>query len=86
MACTEAVETVVGEHYNEQLRELYARYPQPSGELAQVVNLIQKSRDEELEHLHVAVEQDAKQSIAYPLLSGMIQAGCRAAIWLTKRW
>jgi hypothetical protein len=24
MTCTEAVETVIGDHYNEQLRELYA--------------------------------------------------------------
>lgn len=92
MACTEAVETEIGEHYNNQVRELLAweARMQASGEemdeeLKELLAVIRKCRDEELEHLDHAVENDAKQANPYELLTGVIRAGCRGAIWISER-
>ncbi|KAJ3044009.1 ubiquinone biosynthesis monooxygenase Coq7 [Rhizophlyctis rosea] len=58
MACTEAVETVIGHHYNDQLRELLKiNHP----EVDKLRLIIKRFRDEELEHLDTAVEEDAKK-------------------------
>ncbi|PJF16975.1 hypothetical protein PSACC_03218 [Paramicrosporidium saccamoebae] len=60
MACTEAVETVVAEHYNSQIRELLDMEPKDA-----TVNLraaIRKMRDEELEHKDAAEENGANRS------------------------
>ncbi|KAJ3183509.1 ubiquinone biosynthesis monooxygenase Coq7 [Geranomyces variabilis] len=82
MACTEAVETVIGEHYNDQLRELL-KIDHP--EVAKLRAVIKQFRDEELEHLDTAVVHDAKNAPAYPGLNAAIQQGCRAAIWVATR-
>lgn len=82
MACTEAVETVVGEHYNKQLLELDKLNMTSS--FPEVVSLIEKSRDEELEHLHIAIDNDAHSSQFYNILSNIIQVGCKTAIEIAK--
>ncbi|GAB7358860.1 hypothetical protein MBLNU230_g4083t1 [Neophaeotheca triangularis] len=92
MACTEAVETEIGEHYNGQVRELLkwmedmeARGEEVGEELTELVKEIRRIRDEELEHLDHAVENDAKEANPYELLTGVIRAGCRGAIWITEK-
>ena len=92
MACTEAVETEIGEHYNQQVRELLAWADKAeaegdglSGEFKGLLEQIRRIRDEELEHLDHAVEHDAKQANPYELLTGVIRAGCRGAIWVSER-
>lgn len=92
MACTEAVETEIGEHYNAQVRELLAwvkdmedRGEEVGEELNELVKNIRRIRDEELEHLDHAVEHDAKEARPYELLTGVIRGGCRAAIWVSER-
>lgn len=92
MACTEAVETEIGEHYNNQVRELLRWFKEmeargePIGEeLQALVGEIRRIRDEELEHLDHAVEHDAKEAEPYELLTGVIRAGCRGAIWVSER-
>ncbi|CAG8605547.1 3374_t:CDS:2 [Paraglomus brasilianum] len=82
MACTEAVETVIGEHYNDQLRELINIDNEETTELREV---IKKFRDEELQHLETSVDYDAQKAPLYGPLSAMIHAGCKAAIWITTR-
>ncbi|KAI8910030.1 ubiquinone biosynthesis protein COQ7-domain-containing protein [Powellomyces hirtus] len=82
MACTEAVETVIGQHYNDQLRELL-KINHPEVEKLRAV--IKQFRDEELEHLDTALDHDAKNAPAYPGLNAVIQQGCRAAIWVATR-
>lgn len=54
MACTEAVETEIGGHYNDQLRVLLAMLKDDkdlmqSGELKELINTIRQFRDDELE-------------------------------------
>jgi ubiquinone biosynthesis monooxygenase Coq7 len=92
MACTEAVETEIGDHYNSQVRELLAwfkdmedRGEEPGEELRELVTDIRRIRDEELEHLDHAVENDAKEANPYELLTGVIRAGCRGAIWVSEK-
>jgi ubiquinone biosynthesis monooxygenase Coq7 len=92
MACTEAVETEIGGHYNEQVRVLLDMMErmEENGEdvgeeLRELMSTIKRIRDEELEHLDHAVENDAKQAEPYDLLTGIIRAGCRSAIWVSER-
>jgi ubiquinone biosynthesis monooxygenase Coq7 len=92
MACTEAVETEIGDHYNGQVRVLLemldkmeADGEEPGQELKELVDTIRRIRDEELEHLDHAVENDAKEARPYELLTGVIRAGCRGAIWVTEK-
>ncbi|KAF4550444.1 5-demethoxyubiquinone hydroxylase-like protein [Elsinoe fawcettii] len=92
MACTEAVETEIGEHYNGQVREILGwikdmeeRGEEPGEELTELIKDIRRIRDEELEHLDHAVEHDAKEAQPYELLTNVIRGGCRAAIWITEK-
>lgn len=92
MACTEAVETEIGTHYNEQVRVLldWARKCEERGEslgpeLEGMVGELRRIRDEELEHLDHAVENDAKSARPYELLTEVIRGGCRGAIWVSER-
>jgi 3-demethoxyubiquinol 3-hydroxylase len=78
MACTAAIETEIDLHYQQQLEEIGKNDP----ELREAVA---KFRDEELEHRDTALEHGAEQAPAYPLLSTLIRAGCRAAIAVSKR-
>ena len=72
-ACTEAVESVIEQHYAEQIEELATREP----ELARTLS---GYRDDELAHRDRAVEQGAREAPGYGLLSAVIRAGCRVAI------
>lgn len=92
MACTEAVETEIGGHYNEQIGELINMFDQwnrdgydVSPELCQLTEVLRRIRDEELEHLDHAIANDSKDATPHWLLCGIIRAGCRGAIWLSER-
>ncbi|GAA5862540.1 hypothetical protein JCM8547_002097 [Rhodosporidiobolus lusitaniae] len=84
MACTEAVETVIGEHYNEQLESLKKDFPDhPSIPLLE--KILVEFRDDELEHLDTAIANESQQAPAYSLLSAVIAGGCRWAIKTTEK-
>ena len=92
MACTEAVETEIGEHYNGQMwvllqwvGEMEKRGEVVDEEIKDLVETIRGIRDEELEHLDQAVEHDAKEAKPYELLTNVIRGGCRGAIWISER-
>ena len=92
MACTEAVETEIGEHYNNQVRvltqwvnEIEAQGEDVDPEIKDLVSTIKNIRDEELEHLDHAVEHDAKEAQPYEILTNIIRGGCRAAISISER-
>ncbi len=78
MACTAAVETEIDKHYAAQLDEIGDSDPELSAAVAQF-------RDEELEHRDTALASGAESAPAYPLLTGMIRLGCRAAIAVAKK-
>ncbi|KRC80915.1 MULTISPECIES: demethoxyubiquinone hydroxylase family protein [unclassified Sphingomonas] len=78
MACTAAIETEIDLHYQRQLAELGDGDPELRDAVAQF-------RDEEIEHRDTAIASGAENAVAYPLLSGLIRMGCRAAIAVSKR-
>ncbi|KAF9792425.1 COQ7 protein [Thelephora terrestris] len=84
MACTEAVETVIGEHYQDQLKALEDFPDHPSLPLLREV--IKEFRDDELEHLDTAVDHNSQRAPAHALLSTVIGGGCKIAIELCKRF
>ncbi|KAI9671916.1 MAG: hypothetical protein M1817_002353 [Caeruleum heppii] len=92
MACTEAVETEIGQHYNGQVRELLqmmkdmeAKGEEVGQEVKDLIETVRRIRDEELEHLDHAVENDAQQAGGHEGLTRVIRGGCKAAIWVSER-
>jgi ubiquinone biosynthesis monooxygenase Coq7 len=77
-ACTEAVETVIEQHYAGQIAELEKREPELAAELS-------KFRDDELAHRDQAVAEGAREAPGYSLLSAVIRAGCKAAIKISEK-
>ncbi len=78
MACTVAVESVIGEHYAQQEAEL-------SDTESDLKQTISQFRAEELEHHDTALERGAEESPFYDLLTGAIKLNTKLAIWLAKR-
>ncbi|KAL8927049.1 MAG: hypothetical protein Q9208_002595 [Pyrenodesmia sp. 3 TL-2023] len=92
MACTEAVETEIGGHYNGQvrvlvkwMREMEERGEEVGEEVRELVGVLKRVRDEELEHLDHAVGEDAREAKGWPVLNAVIRGGCRGAIWVSER-
>ncbi|RAH64489.1 demethoxyubiquinone hydroxylase family protein [Aspergillus aculeatinus CBS 121060] len=92
MACTEAVETEIGSHYNDQVREILSwkaeaerRGEELDPELEEMLANFRRIRDEELEHLDHAVENDAKEAKPYDPLVNFIRYGCKAAIKISEK-
>lgn len=92
MACTEAVETEIGSHYNEQIREIMSweaeaesRGEELDDELKEMLSTFRRIRDEELEHLDHALANDAKEAKPYDPLTNIIRFGCRAAIKISEK-
>ena len=79
MACTIAVEEVIGEHYQDQVNQLDADHD----DLRQILS---QFRDEELEHRDTAIDHDGEDAVGYPVMRRVIQAGCRTAIKLAERF
>ncbi|KZT59762.1 ubiquinone biosynthesis protein COQ7 [Calocera cornea HHB12733] len=84
MACTEAVETVIGEHYDDQLKSL-AEMPVKHPSLSLLKDVITELRDDELEHLDTAVENHSQRTPQHALLTTIVETGCKVAIELCKR-
>ncbi|MEE9272075.1 MAG: demethoxyubiquinone hydroxylase family protein [Robiginitomaculum sp.] len=77
-ACTEAVESVIEKHYAEQIEETKDTNEELCATFIQF-------REDELRHHAFAIEEGAREALAYPLLTGFIKAGCRAAIKISEK-
>ncbi|MEH6403512.1 MAG: demethoxyubiquinone hydroxylase family protein [Sneathiella sp.] len=78
MACTEAVEEVIDEHYQHQLEEL-------GEDEAELKTVIKQFRDEEIEHRDIARANGAAEAPGYELLTTAVKTGSKLAIWLSTR-
>ena len=78
MACTVAVEKVIGEHYQEQLELL-------GDDQKDLKKTISKFRDDELEHHDIGIEHDAESAPGYKIMSKVIELGCKTAIAISKK-
>ncbi|XP_012522634.1 5-demethoxyubiquinone hydroxylase, mitochondrial [Monomorium pharaonis] len=81
MACTVAVETVIVEHYNDQLRMLMEHSDTVDKE---ILETIKKFRDEEQEHHDTGIDHGAEQAPFYQALTNVIKFGCKTAISISK--
>ncbi len=79
-ACTEAVESVIEEHYDDQVAEL-RRF----GDEDALADTFAQFREEETAHKELAVEEGAKEAPGYGLLSRAIKLGCRLAIRVSEK-
>lgn len=78
MACTVAVEEVIEEHYESQLKHL-------GPEEQELSDSIRKFQAEEVEHRDIGLMNEAELAAGYPLLTAAIKAGTRAVVWVAER-
>jgi ubiquinone biosynthesis monooxygenase Coq7 len=78
MACTVAVESVIGKHYKQQSKEL-------GDDQVKLKKIIIKFQKDELEHHDIGLKHDAEGTLGYNLLTKVIAAGCKAAIVISKK-
>ena len=77
-ACTEAVETVISDHYADQADEWEDRDPA-------LAEQFRDYREDELRHHDHAVEQGSHEAPGYEVLTAVIKAGCRVAIKVSEK-
>ncbi len=78
MACTIAVEEVIGEHYQKQADVL-------GDDEASLKKTVERFRDEELEHRDIAIDHNGREAHHYKILRDVIQTGCRTAIKIAEK-
>ena len=78
MACTVAVEKVIGEHYREQQNLL-------EDDEKELKKTIAKFEKDELEHHDIGIEHDAENAPGYKLMTKVIELGCKTAIAISKK-
>ena len=78
MACTVAVEKVIGEHYREQQNLL-------EDDEKELKKTIAKFEKDELEHHDIGLEHDAESAPGYKVMTKVIEIGCKAAIAISKK-
>jgi len=82
MACTVAVEEVISQHYNDQIRTIHENKWQDEEALK---DTLREFRDDEMEHHDTGIEYEAESFPFYRALTRVIQLGCKAAIEITSR-
>ena len=78
MACTVAVEKVIGDHYKEQASIL-------ANDQKKLKSIIKKFEKDELEHHNIGLKNNAKNALGYNFLTKIISAGCKTAIAISKK-
>jgi ubiquinone biosynthesis monooxygenase Coq7 len=78
MACTVAVEKVIGDHYQEQINLLQE-------DQKKLKLTIKKFAADELEHHDIGIAHDAKLTPGYKILTKVIELGCKTAIIVSKK-
>jgi ubiquinone biosynthesis monooxygenase Coq7 len=90
MMCHAAVEEVITEHYNSQLRELYAlgtadTDPLKSAAIEELSTIVASFRDDEMHHQELGEQNGSADAPMYSLLHPAIQAACRFGIVTASR-
>ena len=78
MACTVAVEKVIGEHYREQQELL-------EDDEKELRKTIAKFEKDELEHHNIGLEHGAEKALGYKVMTKVIEIGCKTAIAISKK-
>lgn len=80
MACTVAVEEVIEQHYEKQIKELN-KYKEEK----ELKNSIKKFKEEEEDHKEIGIENNALDTFCYNTFSSVIKKVTKCAIWISKR-
>ncbi len=51
----------------------------------ELLEIIKKFRDDELEHHNTGIENDAEKAYMYKPLTEIIKIGCKTAVWVAER-
>ena len=78
MACTVAVEKVIGEHYRDQQKLL-------EDDQKELKKTIAKFEKDELEHHNIGLKHGAAKAQGYKVMSKIIEIGCKSAIAISKK-
>ena len=78
MACTLAVEEVIEDHYKKQSESL-------NEDEKDLRDLIDKTRNDELNHMNIAIDYNAEKSPLFNPMTNLIKKGTKIAIWLSER-
>jgi len=78
MACTVAVEKVIGEHYHKQISLLKEDHKKLKATL-------KKFAQDELEHHDIGIAHNAEKTPGYSILTKFIEMGCKTAIAVSKK-
>ncbi|XP_018497296.1 5-demethoxyubiquinone hydroxylase, mitochondrial [Galendromus occidentalis] len=82
MACTIAVETVIMEHYDTQMKALEV---DDSDEGKELLEIIKKCRDDEEHHHDLGIEHEGMDAPLYSIATCAIKTGCKIAIAIAER-
>lgn len=82
MACTIAVEELIGRHYNDQIKELINDDSEVHKDLLKILTRL---RDEELHHHDTGIAHDGLNAPMYDWMKSIIQTGCKSAIWIAEK-
>lgn len=80
MACTVAVEEVIGEHYQNQEEEL-----KPYKDEDDLIATIKEFKEEELEHKEIGENHDAKDAPFYPILYSVVKNITKLAVKISEK-
>ncbi|MDC0074510.1 demethoxyubiquinone hydroxylase family protein [Alphaproteobacteria bacterium] len=78
MACTLAVEEVIEDHYKKQSESLNENEKE-------LRDLIDETRNDEINHMNIAIDYDAEKSPLFKPMTSFIKKGTKIAIWLSER-
>ena len=80
MMVTQSVEEIIVDHYEEQIE--YLKTADPTNSL---LKKIQKFKDDEAEHIHIAIDNNSKDAKFQKMLSSAVKMFCKSAIFLSKK-
>lgn len=81
MACTEAVEDVIDQHYAEQINQLETSHP----EEIELINSLKRFREDECNHRNTAAEYNQSPNMMKDVIKQIIKLGVKTAIKISKR-
>jgi len=90
MTCTTAVEEVIDDHYQQQIKEIDYLISnnldeKSKNELIELQDNLKKFRDEEISHRNIAYENNAKGFVFHKPLTNLIKLTTKLAITISKK-
>ena len=80
MLVTESVEEVIVSHYQEQID-----YLEDIKSNDQLLSKIKKFKQDEADHIHIALDNNSSNAYLHNIVSPIIKAFCKTAIFLSKK-